>query len=158
MPNPISFFSVYCLRIKVALTFLPPSAEVTMFFLMETKIQTNLTHTKDTDKSFQCHVWTFESSDSLKLLQMSLSPSSVFLCYNIFIDQRYHLDFVIHDWVWCHCRANRCEPEKCAHIPIKSHWVLPLWPQIQLPFHHHWSSLRICLTAHRDLCSDGIIK
>lgn len=48
-------------------------------------------------------------------------------------------------------RANRCEPEK-------SHWVLQLRPQILLPFHRHWNSLRICLAAAGDLRPDGTIK
>ena len=42
---------------------------------------------------------------------------------------------------------NRCEPQQHGPFPIKPHRVLPLWPQIQLPFHHHGSSLRICLAA-----------
>lgn len=75
---------------------------------------------------------------------MSLRPSSVCLCHVFRIQMPLSVIYPRLSLIslWEQTGVSR---KNVPASPEKSHRVLR--PQIQLPFHRHWSSLRICLAA-----------
>lgn len=75
---------------------------------------------------------------------MSLRPSSVCLCHVFRIQTPLSVIYPRLSLIsfWEQTGVSR---KNVPASPEKSHRMLR--PQIQLPFHRHWSSLRICLAA-----------